>query len=523
MFKREEHERERKERQMKFDEFVRNEEREREAAREHQKDDYREQDRKWDGNNDSSWDSKEEKSKDDWRDRDQNSWKDTSWKDDRHGGKNDRESSDWKSRDWKQDRDSNDWKAKSWKDKEWHGEKDDWKKSSWKDNDGSWKDGASEPPIMVPPSMPLQPDGPPPSHLLGDPVTPVSGIGGTPQDAGDADWKGGSRSWGEKTDGSTWDEGDYKRKSWHKSDDSSWKQAWSNKRSWGEEDAAWNEKDWKKAKKDRKENDKKRGKEEKKEKKEKKKKQKDMPDKIDGVNWEEPRENVSLKLIKELADGNGLKWEYPLWDDSRRSYAGYLRSPFSSEENAQYFDTIREGTNWLQPTSAYGVMPRKTAWLVKPGCTCNYHYGPFEVDACEYPNWMIDLMTEVMPKCGLNEPDEWPDSCNMNLYEDGGSAVGWHADDESLFQGKFQDIAIISVSFGATRKFELRYNWPEEGDAAVIRIPIKSGDLMTMEGMCQKHLQHRVPKEEYVSSPRINLTWRWVRKHTPRCGACRTR
>merc|ERR1712187_713338 len=119
-----------------------------------------------------------------------------------------------------------------------------------------------------------------------------------------------------------------------------------------------------------------------------------------------------------------------------------------------------------------------------------------------------------MPICGLQE-DGWPDSCNLNLYEDGGAAVGWHADDESLFQGKFRDIMIISLSLGVTRKFELRYNWPTDEEAGTYQMTLNSGDLMTMEGMVQKHMQHRVPKEGHVDSPRINLTGRWVVKHTP--------
>ena len=34
---------------------------------------------------------------------------------------------------------------------------------------------------------------------------------------------------------------------------------------------------------------------------------------------------------------------------------------------------------------------------------------------------------------------EWPNSCNLNLYDTGGSSVAWHADDESLFNGKAQE------------------------------------------------------------------------------------
>ena len=37
--------------------------------------------------------------------------------------------------------------------------------------------------------------------------------------------------------------------------------------------------------------------------------------------------------------------------------------------------------------------------------------------------------------------------------KDGAMSVGWHADDERLFQGKASDIRIISLSLGCTRRF----------------------------------------------------------------------
>jgi len=133
------------------------------------------------------------------------------------------------------------------------------------------------------------------------------------------------------------------------------------------------------------------------------------------------------------------------------------------------------------------------------------------------------MMRSAMPMCGLQEMKDWPDSCNLNLYEDGSMSVGWHSDDEKLFQGKFTDILIISVSFGTARRFELRTNWPENNEKSLRRVQLGNGDLMTMEGMCQKHFQHRVPKEDGKDGPRINLTWRWVLKHNPRCPAGRNR
>ena len=41
-----------------------------------------------------------------------------------------------------------------------------------------------------------------------------------------------------------------------------------------------------------------------------------------------------------------------------------------------------------------------------------------------------------------------PNAVNINLYEDGGQGLGFHADDESLFDGLNQDCRIISVSVG---------------------------------------------------------------------------
>jgi len=210
-------------------------------------------------------------------------------------------------------------------------------------------------------------------------------------------------------------------------------------------------------------------------------------------------------------------------DESRRSFAGLLKCPFSPKQCESYFEKVRDGTEWQQPEGPNGPVPRKTAWMVKRGCTCTYRYGGLEVPPQEFPPWMMELLRSAMPLCGITAPQDWPDSCNLNLYDDGGMSVGWHSDDEKLFQGNYRDIQIISLSFGQKRRFELRLNWPEEGEKRVSKVVLGSGDIMTMEGMLQKHFQHRVPKEGHVEGPRINLTWRWVLKHSAACPANRQR
>merc|ERR1740121_950397 len=119
----------------------------------------------------------------------------------------------------------------------------------------------------------------------------------------------------------------------------------------------------------------------------------------------------------------------------------------------------------------------KTDWMTAEGCRCAYKYGGVEVDPTEFPAWMIEIMETVMPLCGIRGQGRWPNCCNLNLYEDGGMSVGWHADDEELFGGKTNDCPIISLSLGQTRTFELQLKGVAEGSQHdTHKIPLSSGE-----------------------------------------------
>eukprot|EP00933_Yihiella_yeosuensis_P004570 TRINITY_DN108936_c0_g1_i1.p1 TRINITY_DN108936_c0_g1~~TRINITY_DN108936_c0_g1_i1.p1 ORF type:complete len:884 (-),score=129.87 TRINITY_DN108936_c0_g1_i1:375-3026(-) len=257
----------------------------------------------------------------------------------------------------------------------------------------------------------------------------------------------------------------------------------------------------------------------KKKKKNKKAKSPGPPPEKFGDTWEEPRSATGLKLLHELAPKN-LPWSICLLDESRRSYATFMQSQVPTPKLKHFFNMIRDGTEWHEPSGKAGPMPRKTAWMVASGCICKYRYGGLEVQPQDFPAWMSEVLETYMPLCGLTDKSDWPDGCNLNLYENGSKSVGWHSDDEVLFQGLHQDIRIISLSLGQKRKFDLKKNWPEEGEIATTTIHLPNGALCTMEGMTQKHYMHRVPKENEDLGPRINLTWRWIKKH---CKACATK
>ena len=134
--------------------------------------------------------------------------------------------------------------------------------------------------------------------------------------------------------------------------------------------------------------------------------------------------------------------------------------------------------------------------------------------------------------------------CNLNYYPRGGG-VGFHADDEFLFDGLCRPVRIVSLSltspfaddrgYGA-RKFQVRKKQADEdGNTAherynhdVTEVMLKHGDIMTMEGYFQKHYLHSVwpgDNKEFMDHPhtqggRINLTWRTIVQHLDGSAEC---
>ena len=99
-----------------------------------------------------------------------------------------------------------------------------------------------------------------------------------------------------------------------------------------------------------------------------------------------------------------------------------------------------------------------------------------------------------------------------------------------------QDIAIISLSLAeqteddslGSRWFEVKLKRLRRG-GDVKAVELRRGDLMTMEGAFQQHYLHSAwpgDRDNILEAPgrsafgeRINLTWRWIVKHTPGCPA----
>ena len=94
----------------------------------------------------------------------------------------------------------------------------------------------------------------------------------------------------------------------------------------------------------------------------------------------------------------------------------------------------------------------------------------------------------------------------LNYYRDGRDSMGWHADDEKEL-GKNPIIA--SMSFGASRNFQLKHNYRK--DLPKVNIELTHGSLLIMKGSTQHYWKHQIPKTTKQLDPRINLTFRQIK------------
>ncbi len=225
-------------------------------------------------------------------------------------------------------------------------------------------------------------------------------------------------------------------------------------------------------------------------------------------------ESLIIKPLQLLCKQFG--WNILINDINRRSFAGYKSNCFNINELNEWYNLLTKSNEiiWNRPNN----LPRKCAWFVSFNCQCCYRYGYTNWNPIIFPKWFIQITKRVLFESGLNFKLNLPNCCNVNWYENGNDSVGWHSDNEILFNSVADDCLIISLSLGQKRRFQIKLNENNENNQIVIKeIELCNGDLMSMEGLFQKYYLHRVPKEYNVSGARINLTWRWIKNHTNTC------
>jgi alkylated DNA repair dioxygenase AlkB len=145
-------------------------------------------------------------------------------------------------------------------------------------------------------------------------------------------------------------------------------------------------------------------------------------------------------------------------------------------------------------------VPRLIAWHGDPGC--RYRYSGQTYEPAPWTPGLARIRALLCARTGI----AW-NAVLANYYRDGSDSVGWHSDDERELGPERDDIAIASLSLGATRRFVMRHRASGERRA----FDLSDGSLLVMRGTTQRHWRHALPKTAARVGPRLNLTFRVIR------------
>lgn len=179
----------------------------------------------------------------------------------------------------------------------------------------------------------------------------------------------------------------------------------------------------------------------------------------------------------------------------------YFDSFFTEKEAEAHFKQLLKETPWQQdPITVFGktyTQPRLTALYANNSLP--YSYSGITM----HPHQMTPLLSQIQERIHQVCDTQFT-TVLLNHYRDGKDSNGWHADNEKEL-GK--NPVIASVSFGAERFFHLKHREQKE---LRLKILLKKGSLLLMEGETQTHWLHQIAKTARPLGSRINLTFRKI-------------
>lgn len=173
---------------------------------------------------------------------------------------------------------------------------------------------------------------------------------------------------------------------------------------------------------------------------------------------------------------------------------------FSKEESDRYYDLLLHQTAWreyeMEIFDKTVKAPRMIAWYEDKENTAATE---------NVPDWTPELL-KIRKRVEKQTALDF-NSVLLNLYRNGNDSVAWHSDKEG---NSGPNPVIASVTFGETRMFKLRHKFRK--DIAPLEIPLHHGTFLLMGGTTNSFWQHHVPKTSKEVLPRINLTFRRVKR-----------
>ncbi|MAT63546.1 MAG: alpha-ketoglutarate-dependent dioxygenase AlkB [Dehalococcoidia bacterium] len=174
---------------------------------------------------------------------------------------------------------------------------------------------------------------------------------------------------------------------------------------------------------------------------------------------------------------------------------------YFSHQKANHFLSQLADIEWTQSEIVlFGNKhsePRETAWYGDAGLS--YSYSGIKRYAKDWIPFLEEIREEVQKVARVSF-----NSVLLNRYRNEKDSVSWHADDEPELGAS---PTIASVSFGASRKFQIR---EKNNKGEIFSTFLHHGDLMVMNPPTQNHWLHCVPKSRKASNQRVNLTFRKI-------------
>ena len=109
---------------------------------------------------------------------------------------------------------------------------------------------------------------------------------------------------------------------------------------------------------------------------------------------------------------------------------------------------------------------------------------------------LLELLTKVNNIYGANF-----NGILVNKYKTGEDYISAHSDDEK----NLDDIGVVSISYGAERKFRIRN---KETKKIVKDYKLTSNSMVQMGGNFQQEFTHEIPVERKIKDERISFTFR---------------
>jgi len=182
--------------------------------------------------------------------------------------------------------------------------------------------------------------------------------------------------------------------------------------------------------------------------------------------------------------------------------AYYYGPIFSLSESKNIYSQLVNEIDWKSDVlMMFGkkiTTSRKVAWYGDN--EYSYTYSQSTKKAIQWTELLLELKKHVQDLTGATY-----NSCLLNLYHDGKEGMTWHSDNESML---CEQASIASLSFGAPRKFKFKHRLEKFS----VELTLENAGLLDMLGATQVNWLHSLPKSKTVHSPRINLTFRKVKK-----------